>query len=156
MAYVQSNKPKGTSSGRNICSTQHTPISAATMHLTSILSILLLATLGVQAYKPCADYEVGVGTTQSCGITTDCGLEYSIVVTSDCNNNLGAGWTNDVCASGYSNGWKVSCSGGNPSVVSNTNGQRWGNCYRPSNTACQWTTGVNSIYKTVRYCCKPI
>ena len=63
MAYVQSNKPKGTSSGRNICSTQHTPISAATMHLTSILSILLLATLGVQAYKPCADYEVGVGTT---------------------------------------------------------------------------------------------
>jgi len=130
----------------------------AAMHPRSTLAILFFGTLhATQAYKPCRDYEVGVGTTETCGITDGCGAVLAVVTTSDCTNNLGLrGNSGDLCGTDYSRGWKVSCSGGNPSVVSNSNGQRWGNCYRASNGYCGLTSGINSIHKNVYWCCQEL
>ncbi|KAL1843859.1 hypothetical protein VTJ49DRAFT_7210 [Mycothermus thermophilus] len=108
-------------------------------------------------YKPCNNGEIGLGVSQHCGITTGCGGEFATIFDNTCNNQWSVGNDDpDVCKGGWTRGWSVSCSGGNPREVRDGSGKRYGNCYVPKEGYCGLTIGWSSLYNVVQFCCRPL
>ncbi|KAK0671541.1 hypothetical protein QBC41DRAFT_300477 [Cercophora samala] len=138
-----------------------------------LLTILSLATIQAQASvlpaaprdnnnapaamaNICNPGEVGVGTEEMCDISGGCGGTFANIVSHDCSHTWGMSNGDEVCANDYSRGWRVSCSGGSPTEVTEGNGRRYGNCYKPSRTFCGFGAGISTIYINVKVCCRPL